>query len=462
MTEIIERDKERLWCILPDERSFYMGGLKALNKASAESCLARAMKSSENGKIKLTFDVYDHSPLSEDIDRMSSAELISVLRSVTAAAMTVKDNGLMSLQSTLFDIDSVYVRGVGSGKVDTLLVYLPVVTQLSVGGDDGSEKFFAFIRELLEKARRFSEPCWASLRELVARSELSMESFSEQLQLLNSGAESDASTASREKADSPVSAGSSFASETYPKPSPANESAPSGYYSKTVGSSAVGAPSDSDLQQSSNNAPEAEKPRPGKEKKKLSKKTLLLILSQLAAIGLCITGFIFVGPVALIGVILADAVAVALIFTLGGTKKKKRSAPTSNIEQFSVPVPLSDAMDTEEFVSFTPTIRLVGQNTPVMVKFAVDKPEYLIGRSSDCDAVLPESMKSVSGHHCRLITEDGVLYVCDDIPGSKRTGSRNGTFINGSAARIEPGQRVKLQINDTLQLANYRFKVERL
>ncbi|MEM7798481.1 MAG: FHA domain-containing protein [Chloroflexota bacterium] len=60
--------------------------------------------------------------------------------------------------------------------------------------------------------------------------------------------------------------------------------------------------------------------------------------------------------------------------------------------------------------------KLVGQ------RWTIDKEEFLIGRGSDCDIVLPE--RQVSRHHVRLsLEEDGVLL--HDL------GSKNGTHING-------------------------------
>ena len=62
------------------------------------------------------------------------------------------------------------------------------------------------------------------------------------------------------------------------------------------------------------------------------------------------------------------------------------------------------------------------------------KTEWLIGRGSDCDLVVPEA--AVSSHHCRLTQRvDGFLL--EDV------GSKNGTFVNG--AKIAPGLPVKVQ-----------------
>ncbi|MCS7162286.1 MAG: FHA domain-containing protein [Bacteroidia bacterium] len=77
------------------------------------------------------------------------------------------------------------------------------------------------------------------------------------------------------------------------------------------------------------------------------------------------------------------------------------------------------------------------------------KRNLLIGRSAECDIVLP--YPEVSGRHAILtIHSDGSIEIRD-------VGSKNGTFINGQ--RVQVG---KLQPGDTLQLGSHKIDWEEL
>ena len=69
----------------------------------------------------------------------------------------------------------------------------------------------------------------------------------------------------------------------------------------------------------------------------------------------------------------------------------------------------------------------------------------LLGRDEDCDVRLDG--KSISKLHCVIVKTDGLLLVRD-------LGSTNGTRVNGQRVR-----RAALLPNDTLAIANLKFKV---
>lgn len=54
--------------------------------------------------------------------------------------------------------------------------------------------------------------------------------------------------------------------------------------------------------------------------------------------------------------------------------------------------------------------------------FTLTKGKNLVGRSEDCDIVLPDP--TVTSHHCIIVQENNCIHVTD-------LGSTNGTFING-------------------------------
>jgi pSer/pThr/pTyr-binding forkhead associated (FHA) protein len=69
----------------------------------------------------------------------------------------------------------------------------------------------------------------------------------------------------------------------------------------------------------------------------------------------------------------------------------------------------------------------------------------LLGRDEDCDVKLEQ--KSISKLHCVIAKTDGLLLVRD-------LGSTNGTRVNGQRVR-----RAALLPNDTLAVANMKFRV---
>ncbi|HSH05871.1 MAG TPA: FHA domain-containing protein [Anaerolineae bacterium] len=78
--------------------------------------------------------------------------------------------------------------------------------------------------------------------------------------------------------------------------------------------------------------------------------------------------------------------------------------------------------------------QLIGQ------RWTIDKDNFLIGRGSDCDIVLPE--RQVSRHHIQINKQDN-RYVLHDF------GSKNGTHLNGSQVQED----TVLQDGDEIQIA---------
>jgi len=75
-----------------------------------------------------------------------------------------------------------------------------------------------------------------------------------------------------------------------------------------------------------------------------------------------------------------------------------------------------------------------------------------IGRSRDNDWVLPDPQRIVSGHHARILYEQGTYYVEDT--------SANGTYLNQADEQLPKGQPVALAHGDTLYIGDYEIRVE--
>lgn len=76
-------------------------------------------------------------------------------------------------------------------------------------------------------------------------------------------------------------------------------------------------------------------------------------------------------------------------------------------------------------------------------RWVLDKKHMTIGRSVDCDIVLPK--RQVSRYHARIERDDSG-YLLRDL------GSKNGTYVNGQEVRSEP---YRLRDGDEIQIALY-------
>jgi hypothetical protein len=76
-------------------------------------------------------------------------------------------------------------------------------------------------------------------------------------------------------------------------------------------------------------------------------------------------------------------------------------------------------------------------------RWVLDRKRMTIGRSVDCDIVLPK--RQVSRYHARIERDDGG-YLLRDL------GSKNGTYVNGQEVRGDP---YRLKDGDEIQIALY-------
>lgn len=73
----------------------------------------------------------------------------------------------------------------------------------------------------------------------------------------------------------------------------------------------------------------------------------------------------------------------------------------------------------------------------------------VIGRSPHADWCLPDNRKIISSRHCEISYRDG-RYILNDL-------STNGTYLNGSAARLTAAH--PMASGDTIEIGDYRIRV---
>ena len=86
----------------------------------------------------------------------------------------------------------------------------------------------------------------------------------------------------------------------------------------------------------------------------------------------------------------------------------------------------------------------------VQVTLAADGGRCIVGRDPSCDWHLPDRTLGLSARHCELLSTAGRL--------SLRDLSTNGTFVNGSAQRVQ-GQPA-LQTGDRFSAGPYQVEVQ--
>ena len=140
-------------------------------------------------------------------------------------------------------------------------------------------------------------------------------------------------------------------------------------------------------------------------------------------------------PVA--AVVVGAVAVVVLVVALAIVLKKKKQLPDGPAEP--------EATDLR--IQYPKSGSLPG-------KRYVIKGTINIGRADDCDIIYPADAPGVSGHHCQVYVENGMVYVKD-------LGSSHGTFVDGR--RLSANQPAVLRVGMTVQLGSPRecFQVER-
>lgn len=102
--------------------------------------------------------------------------------------------------------------------------------------------------------------------------------------------------------------------------------------------------------------------------------------------------------------------------------------------------------------AFKPSLFISGINTPVCVQLLINKPDFTLGKSENCDGILVFS-DEISREHCKIIWRNGAYYAMD-------LNSTNSTCINGE--ELVPGREYPIQPGDQLRLSASIFLIEQI
>ena len=106
----------------------------------------------------------------------------------------------------------------------------------------------------------------------------------------------------------------------------------------------------------------------------------------------------------------------------------------------------------KEEMPFIPRLLICGINTPECVQLLINREDFTIGYSEECNGVLRFN-REISKLHCRIVYKEKEFYIID-------CGSTNGTYLNGS--RLEKDAPYPLREGDRLRFSTSTFAVEML
>lgn len=122
------RDNQNLRYILQNDSQFFMTGFRVL-QGQAENGLIPCSKSSQNGKIKLTYEIAGFETLNDLLPVISPDIYQTILRNLFNVVLGVKTNGFLQYENISASFDRTFID---TNNYTVHLIYLPLVTQQNV------------------------------------------------------------------------------------------------------------------------------------------------------------------------------------------------------------------------------------------------------------------------------------------------------------------------------------------
>lgn len=136
MHELIERGLAKevhgpqcISYILEDDSLFNLSEYKIIHNQGTEKFL-ESVKSTYNGKIKLTYFLDEHVSLKSLAGAIEVYPFVSVLANALTSVLEVNGNGYLDLCDLMLDLNRIFVNPT---SLDVKLIYLPINSQLNRG-----------------------------------------------------------------------------------------------------------------------------------------------------------------------------------------------------------------------------------------------------------------------------------------------------------------------------------------
>ena len=121
------RDSMSLAYILRDSRLFSLTGYKVL-KSQEEQGFVHCSKILHNGQDKLVYNTSFYKPLNILMPGLRPDIMLAIIRNLTEAVITVKNNGFMQCDNVSADFDKIFVD---TNNYKVFLIYVPICAESS-------------------------------------------------------------------------------------------------------------------------------------------------------------------------------------------------------------------------------------------------------------------------------------------------------------------------------------------
>lgn len=431
------RDNLTLSYIIEDERYFSQNNYQTLQNQMNNGFL-KCVQLSQEGKIKLVYHIFNLKPLQSILPQLTAESFWTIISKVLNIVLELKSNGFLQVQNLNISFDKIFID---PNNLNVYLVYLPINIEADANSNFIFErKLKQNIIEAISRNPNLNSELTARLYQAITIGNQPLEVIIENLKFIGNPR-----TFATHRPKNPMY-NTSYGRP--PQPTFNMQQNRGQVYNSTK--PYISMPQAMNGQYKSGKLNE------------ISVKKIFLVLCQiLSLISLMIVLLAFDFNASInIGITLIilalDLIITNLIITFLGNDEKKPNAPyvtNSNISLNNMNFQYKDDGGVTEVLddSFTPSIALVGENTPVNITLIINKAEFKIGKKAEMVDGVISFNKAISRVHCKITCVNNNYYITD-------IGSANGTYVNGLKVPVD--NQVPITVGDKIRLAKSEFVVK--
>lgn len=429
------RDNTNLSYIIQDEQLFFETGYKVL-QSQVKNGFVKCTRVYHNGKIKLVYQISKYKSLESILQQLTAESFLTIISKLLNVVVDVRNNGFMQSQNIDISFNKVFVD---TNNLNVYLVYLP----LNLEGELNSnmvfeEKLKNNIIDAISLNPNLNSELATRLSNVITSGNQPLEAIIDHLKLK-------ANPREVVMYQNP----NLMYNTSYVVP-------PQEGFNRLEFEGQEFQGTESNLIKSNNLEEQQEKLNGGTLKKIFLALCQLLTLVSLLIILLAFDFDTSVNIVIIILIIALDLIISSfIIVSQGKGGVKANGLLTNNNIRFTDhwKFQLKDEGGATEVLegNFTPTIAIIGENTPMNVEFIINKAEYIIGKKEEVVDGLIWFNKAISRVHCKITCVDNKYYITD-------MGSANGTYVNGLKVAVD--RQIPITVGDKIRLGNSEFIVK--